>query len=361
MSHATAKYISFDSPLLQNWPEQIYPPNGYVFPKHDRKVWKHRNGSRVSPQPVVIPAKGADDFHRFDFGPPQSLGFPCFESRKALLAARPWRAYFKRVYGELPNTFPLCVSQFSQLYSSLASSLNLSLPVSQYDICEQDGPSKRVRSWSKSVFPTWMIYILHYDLPRTPVSHNTWVEVTHHSRCWKEGYERQGLWFSVSAGTGVWFNTGNTIAFREHAHAFQYFQSQWETDLAVNARDAGYDTIQFTLGDGMPHKCCRKLGLQPNCFGLELMSTRLVGNYACGGKDSLTAYRSGWRAQRPCVCTEDNMDASRAVGRPSGYVNCMGTASNCVNEANCAKSLAFARRAAWNRRRNKFLSAQRTG
>jgi hypothetical protein len=320
-------------------------------------VWKYKNGSTISPLPVEIPNKGTNDYIRFDFGPPESLGFPCFKSNRALVSDTRWRKYFKKVYGELPNTFPICVSQLSRLYSSLASSLKLELPKSQYNICERDGLSKRFRSWSRSDQPSWMIYILHYNVPRVPIAHHTWVEVTHHSRSWKQGFERQGLWFGVAGGTGVWFNTGKTIAFREHHEAFQFFKSQWETDLAVNARNAGYDTIQFTLGDSMPHKCCRKLGLQANCFGLELMSTHLVGNYACGGKGSLTMYRSGWNAQRPCVCTEDNIDIKHS--KPRGYVNCMGTASHYVNTPN--SSLSFARRAAWNHRRMKFWRMSRQG
>lgn len=339
--------IEYDSPLLQKWPEQIYPPVGYTFPQHRAKVWKHKNGSIIHATPLSIPPMKRRNFVRFDFETPESRGMPCFPTKQSLVSDARWKKYFKKVYGELPSTYPICVSQLSLFYSSFAKSLNLSLPASQYDICDRED---RRRSWSMSVLPSWTQYILHYDVPRPPLPHNTWVEVSHHSRSWKNGFERQGMWFSAAGGSGVWFNTGRTIAFRQHHDAFHFFQSHWETDLAVNARSAGYDTIQFTLGDSLSHKCCKKLGLQPNCFGLELMSTRLTGNYACGGKGASSALRSGWNAQRSCVCTEDNVDISRS-GKPSGYINCVGTASHCASTPGCPPMrLPAARRAAWNRR-----------
>ena len=87
------------------------------------------------------------------------------------------------------------------------------------------------------------VYLLHYKSPRAPLPNHTWVEVTRRARSWESGYERHGMWFSVAGGTGVWFNTGRTIAFDHHHQGFKYFGAQWETDLAVNALAAGYDTV----------------------------------------------------------------------------------------------------------------------
>jgi hypothetical protein len=337
-------YVRFDSPRLQHWPTQLYPPPGYVFPEHESKVWRAANGSVLAPAPLPC-ARGVPPFVlRFDFDDaPRPLGLPCFRSAAELRADVGWCAYFERVYGEPPTHFPLCISQLSRLYSSLAAQLNLTLPRSSYDVCARDGPAQAVRAWAASKEPSWMVYLLHYRPERTPLPHDTWVEVTHRARSWKSGYERQGLWMGVAGGTGVWFHTGRTIAFREHHEAFQYFRAHWETDLAVNARRAGYDTVQFTRGDSMPHPCCRALGLPPNCFGLELMATRLVGNYACGGPGGDGAFRAGWTAQRRCRCTEDNVGIAND-GYPAGYVNCMGTASHCVGAPDGATPLDDARR-----------------
>ena len=52
------------------------------------------------------------------------------------------------------------------------------------------------------------------------------------------------MWFAVASGTGVWLNLGRTIAFRHHGEGFKHFNASWETDMAVHARAAGYDTIQ---------------------------------------------------------------------------------------------------------------------
>ena len=336
-----AKQVLYDSPFLQDWPIQMYPPVNYVFPPHRKKIWK-KDG--IMSTPLVIPPGDVESsIVRFDFDEPQHMGLPCFDSKKQLRRDARWGRYLRYVYGELPDTYPLCVSQFSRMYSSLASLLNISLPVASYDICEQDGAQKRLRSWSMSVEPTWMVYLLHYKVPRDPLPHQAWVEVTHRSRTWLRGFERQGMWFGVAGGTGVWFNTGRTIAFREHHEAFQFFNAHWETDMAMRARHEGYDTVQFIYGDSQRHPCCHKLNLTANCFGIELMSTRLVGNYACGGVNSTFAFRSGWNAQRPCRCTEDNIGKTNGP-YVAGYINCMGTASHCAStNAKCATRMLAAR------------------
>ena len=339
--------VLYNDSLLQNWPLQMFPPMGYVFPTHKKKLWTFSNGTIIQPSSLPIPENTFGKLVRFDFQEdPKEMGLPCFESGLVLRRYPQWNEYFLKVYGSSPTSFPLCVSQFSQFYHELGKLLNITLPPHQYDICEMEGPGKRLRSWSRSNQPSWMVYLLHYDRPRTPLPHNTWVEVMHHHRNWYNGFERQGLWFTASSGSGVWFNTGRTIAFRDHGEAFAYFMSHWETDLAVNARDSGFDTIQFTHGDGMNHPCCKRLGLRPNCFGLELMSTRLVGNYACGGAESSNAYRSGWNAERPCQCTEDNVDVKN---RPTTVLNCMHTASHTLNTVWGAKTLRWTRQAEWSR------------
>jgi hypothetical protein len=339
--------VLYNDSLLQNWPRQHFPPTGYVFPNHSKKRWTFPNGSLIRPHPLLIPNNTGVRLVRFDFQKDvREMGMPCFGSELALKEHPKWHEYFLRVYGSSPTSFPLCVSQFSQFYYELGKSLNISLPPLQYDICEADGHRKRLRSWSKSNQPSWIVYLLHYDHPRSPLPQNAWVEVMHHHRNWFNGFERQGMWFTAASGSGVWLNTGRTIAFRDHGEAFAYFMSHWETDLAVNAKEFGFDTIQFTHGDGMTHHCCKKLRLKPNCFGLELMSTGLVGNYACGGPTSFNMYRSGWNAERPCQCTEDNVDVKN---RPTSIINCMNTASHALDTTRGAKKLRRARQAEWSR------------
>lgn len=90
--------------------------------------------------------------------------------------------------------------------------------------------------------------------------------------------------------------------------------------------------MQFLMGDGQWHPCCQQLGLSSGCFGLEFVSTRLTGNYACGGPNGSSAFRAGWHADKPCQCTEDNLGHTNNPHLSeyfAGYLNCMGYASHC--------------------------------
>lgn len=261
---------------------------------------------------------------RFDFTRPcRSGGLPRFSSRSELRSHPQWRRYFLAVYGELPRdaeSFPLCVSDFSMLYTPILSMLNITLPPPANRLCEHDGRSAW-RPWSPSVLPPWTAYLLHYKPPRAPLPSHTYVEVMHGARSWESGFERHGMWFTVQSGTGVWFNLGRTIAFDYHDEGFRYFNAQWETDMAQNAAAAGYDSIQFIRGDNMSHPCCQRIGLAAQCFGLEFVATRLTGVYACGAPNgSSHAFRAGWNATRRCHCTEHTREK---------FVNCVGTASHC--------------------------------
>ena len=138
----------------------------------------------------------------------------------------------------------------------------------------------------------------------------------------------QVSWTRLLRAKDTWLNTGKTIAFNEHHDGFNYFNSDWETNMAYRAKELGYDTIQFIYGDSQNHPCCNKLGLKPGCFGLEIVSTKMVGNYACGGANS--SFRAGWMAQYKCKCTEDNIGRTNSkVDLYAGYINCFKTASKC--------------------------------
>ena len=326
---------------MQGWPYQLYPPNDFTFnmPDYNRSTHAHlieRQAQLASMHTTVVTTGqiAPQSLIRFDFETEhecKALGLPRFASRSELPSQ--WARYFQAVYGEVPphEAFPLCVSQLSRLYLRVAAALNITLPPLAEDVCEPDGKSLW-RPWASSKEPGWMVYLLHYKPPRAPLPNHTWVEVTHRARSWVSGFERAGLWFSAAGGTGVWANTGRTVVFNHHHEAFDYFGALWETDLALHARAAGYDTVQFIMGDSQWHPCCKRLRLKANCFGLELLSTRLVGNFACGGANSTSAFRAGWNADRPCACTEDNVGRTGARPRTdwyAGYLNCIGYASHC--------------------------------
>ena len=326
-----------------------------------------------------LDTRAAPSLVRFDFdaheGDCRPGGLLHFATRQELDAHPQWRRYFEAVYGELPgvSSFPLCISQLSRLYTALLFELNITLPPASYDLCERDEAAGAVRAWSYSAEPPWMIYLLHYKPVRKPLPSHTWVEVTHRARTLASGYERHGMWFSVAGGTGVWFNTGRTIAFDHHHEGFKHFGAAWETDMAQNASAAGFDTVQFLYGDDQPHPCCDKLGECPalklllnqlaapvpapvpvqlisllaglgtQCFGLEFVATRMTGLHACGALNgSNVDFRAGWDASRLCACTEDNVGRTNSrfeADRYVGYVNCKTYASHCAAGLAEAKAL----------------------
>mmetsp|Transcript_22571 Transcript_22571/g.70683 ORF Transcript_22571/g.70683 Transcript_22571/m.70683 type:complete len:499 (+) Transcript_22571:60-1556(+) len=188
---------------------------------------------------------------------------------------------------------------------------------------------------------------------------DTWVEASRITVKWPEGLA-YGCWFSplippYSRGTGLWVNTGRTIAFysrddtqtwctREFANAYleahrhefkappsavlekgpegdlrgrKRFNPPDMTDshLPVCGLAKGYDTVQIQLGVGE---------------GPEIIVTRPVCTIpgsgqrlgVCPPKD--LPLREGWGATRPCKCLREARIA-RGMGTPTlRRANCFG-------------------------------------
>jgi hypothetical protein len=154
------------------------------------------------------------------------------------------------------------------------------------------------------------------------------------------GDEHVGAWFLYAPGSGIFLYTGRTIVFSEHIQAYTYFNNPGDYNnehLCANAAAAGYDTIQFmqhidhtnyardrlepnpprlVRGSLAPHLTSVRTGSRPqpcdtyntgrpglNYMGVEVVATRMVGTYACGGQngapDTIT---SGWAGLNPCNC-----------------------------------------------------------
>jgi len=132
---------------------------------------------------------------------------------------------------------------------------------------------------------------------------NTWIEVTHKGL---PDTEKAGMWFNYAPGSGVWFNTGKTRIFENHAVAAQELCG-WQhgdepADLARCAKAKGLDSIQFQDDWGYPE-------------GVELIAVNLEGAYPCGTAKSgrVDSFRSGWLASAPCSCDNNVSD---------GFLNC---------------------------------------
>ena len=127
------------------------------------------------------------------------------------------------------------------------------------------------------------------------------------------GDEHFGSWFFYAGGSGIWFNTGNTISFTDHGDAFVYFQTKANNEvMAQTAAAAGFDSVQFLQHTDCEFKACNKKGGKLTYPNIEILSTRLVGHYACTSKTGTSdLIRTGWAADKPCVCDNgQNEDAS---------------------------------------------------
>lgn len=242
-----------------------------------------------------------------------------FENHTSLIQS-PWRNYFHDVYHELPNEYPVCLADFDSFYVNTLKKYNLLFPKIYKNKC---GPNENIVYWQHSTEPDWIIHLQRFKKESDkPQKSNTWLEVQHRSRSRSSGFEKNGMWFGVQSGTGIWVNLGKTIVFRYHHDAFKYFNASWENDMAVNAGLAGYDSIQFTACDGFTSPCCRKYKRGPCCTGFEFVHTRFSGSE----KACMHPLRAGWNATKICTCLENG-----SYGRtndPSDnrakFINCRG-------------------------------------
>lgn len=257
---------------------------------------------------------------------------PVFNSAEELEAHPMWATYFRRVYGELPNTFPIDVSDFQILYEnylphghleSLATwhgdskakgcphsplqiyrhmsvidaprtayvwhppKLSLAaVETGAFSVAEKAGHAD-VNFWKK-----WGNYAAYPGNSNVEVTHCTGRVVT---RC-----EQHSTWMYAQKGSGVFYNLGRTKAFDTHADAVQHFlpgnKCKWGhceheyEKLFAAASKAGYDSLQFThVGDQL----------------CGLTSIEIVATYGNGTQVCDLEYKSGWNGDKPCACQAD--------------------------------------------------------
>lgn len=156
--------------------------------------------------------------------------------------------------------------------------------------------------------------------PYSAIAGNTWVEIIHESDPF--GDEKHGAWFLYTPGSGIYFNTGNTISFAEHVDAYKHFGisgvADYNSAMSAAAAAQGYDSVQFLAHvDHVSYQCDTKnTGVAGfDYMGLEIVATKMVGTYACGAASGApTTIKRGWDAQDPCKC--DNTKQ---------FMNCAGT------------------------------------
>ena len=256
--------------------------------------------------------------------PPGPSTWPTFQTA-ALLSASPWGQYYKSVYGTIPSSasdFPLAVGSNWLLYDSVLISAHVpSVPAAQ--TCPTR-PGDRYNV-NDAYQPSSVSWIWHsYPYAARPAS--SWVEIIHEADPF--GDETHGMWTLYTPGSGIWLNTGKTIAFAEHEDAYRHFNvpsgGDQNSQMAQLAASAGYDTVQFLAHvDHVSYQCdSHNTGVPGfDYMGLEVVAVKLVGTYACGDvKGAPSVVRKGWGASETCIC--DNKKQ---------FLNCAGVPTMSAN------------------------------
>eukprot|EP00041_Stephanoeca_diplocostata_P039809 m.1637925 g.1637925 ORF g.1637925 m.1637925 type:complete len:331 (+) comp26360_c0_seq1:273-1265(+) len=248
-----------------------------------------------------------------------SFGWPKFHTRDELVTNTKWASYFKLQYGNLPDTYPVCVYDFSFINPIAYNQAGLagSRPLVNISASMRSGDLFRSEIGYGIYHPMWK-----------PVPNNTWVEVAHTVF----PTELVGAWVWTARGTGIWANVGKTKVFptpadrsKIHQEAIAWLRKgcsvpvsnnwpQMESDVFGKcAREKGYDSIQFEPQNGeVPVGTFGMTGLT------EMVLVNMDGCLSCGVPDPAdTPLRAGWAASSPCTCVDKPMaDSCGLMAKP---------------------------------------------
>ena len=146
---------------------------------------------------------------------------------------------------------------------------------------------------------------IYHKRPYKPLPNNTYIEVTHVSGGYtgQKHIEAVGSWMYYAKGSGVYFNTGNTISFKYHSDSVKYFLNisiscpifeecvKYFPKVFETAKQKGYDSIQYLNHDDM--RCGNT--------AIEIVDLHGIGSYTCGNKTKLNI-KSGWNGTKLCKC-----------------------------------------------------------
>jgi len=219
-----------------------------------------------------------------------------------------WSTYFKLVYGAIPSSgYPHSPEDLWMFYSDLISQAGVRDYPESVGNCPKDGrDAGQVYTTNNAYTPSGTFWAWH-PYPYTAIRSNVWAEVMHEKDPF--GDETAGAWFMWSPGSGIYFNTGETVSFATHSDAYNHFGvsgPNWNQDMSNKAAAAGYDSVQFTAHvDHTNYPCdTYNTGISDlNYMGLEIVGARLVGTYACASSSGApSSIRSGWEGVNPCTC-----------------------------------------------------------
>lgn len=253
-------------------------------------------------------------------GPPcQAVGnWPKFTSYDQLNADN-WGRYFEAVYGEVPDSgYPICLSDFWIVYPQELTKANVQVPTAQ--TCPRDGSANSKGdlysvSQRDDLGPPNTKAIFQPP-PLVAFESNSWIEIVHSAFPSDEHF---GCWMYMVKGSGIWYNTGKTTTFNDHADAFKHYGVATTGGPGNEAMSkacvaAGDTTIQFLkhMDGGTCGKCCHNQG-GGAVWNYEFVGCAMSGVTACPGNGG--AIKAGWMGKRDCQCVE---------GANGKTVNCKG-------------------------------------
>jgi len=254
--------------------------------------------------------------------------WPSFASA-AELQVSPWGAYFTSVYGELPTTYPVQTLDLWMLDDSLLKTAGVDVPPSVGSCPTSEGIEGERYACNSMYQAPGTSWIWH---PGPFRELSGWVEVWH---VWAP-FETHGAWFLYTPGSGIFFDLGKTISFQEHSEARRHWNvpgiDQWPDAYFPAAAADGYDSIQFLAHLDSQWPCSvQRPGAkfaQWHQMGVEIVATRLAGKYACTAEGGAPAViRAGWKASRPCKCSNTHYWPVWPIKAPRTYLNCQSSSS----------------------------------
>ena len=229
--------------------------------------------------------------------------WPSFSSAAELAKNSGWSLYFKSLYGTSPTgPWPLCIGSFWAFWTDKLSSSKACVPESNGQCPSSGAPEGQRYNMNNAYSSNLLTWSWH---PMTNPAYNgfpanTLVEVSHAKDPF--GDEHYGMWFVYAKGTGIYFDLGNTIIFKEHEDAFKYFDATTNEAMSQKATAQGFDSIQFTAHVDHPNYPCDSAVGAP-FMNIEIVAVTLTGTYSCGQKTGTpTSLRQGWGGTLPCNC-----------------------------------------------------------
>ena len=237
------------------------------------------------------------------------VSWPAFETESDLQGSS-WATYMRSLYGELPSSYPVKLSEFWCFYTDKMAAAQVKSPAS-VGTCPtgKDAPDGQRYDENNAYSSKDLTWLWHSPdasvFPKSGFGSNSIVEVSHQKDPF--GDEHHGMWFVYAKGSGVFLDLGKTKVFNDHSDAYDFFQSGNDNQKMCQAAAAqGYDSVQFVKHrDSTNYPCAKQIDV--DWMNVEIVAVRLVGTYSCGqAQGTASALRAGWGGDKPCKCDPNN-------------------------------------------------------